>query len=103
MTKANQCRQAPVTVQAIGDDLLLLNTNTHRIHQLNPTASFIWRCCDRPMSAEEIAKLMSGRFAVDEHKALQDVVETLERLRELSLVVDEPPGTSDLSLKSGSP
>ena len=103
MTEAIQTRQAGVKVRAIGDDLLLLNTNTHRIHQLNATASFIWRCCERSVSAEEIAKMMSGRFAVDEHKALQDVVETLDRLRELCLVVDEATGTNDLSMKSGSP
>lgn len=103
MKEAMRCRQASVTARAIGDDLLLLNTQTHRIHQLNPTASFIWRCCERSSSAEEIAKMMSGSFAVEEHKALQDVVETLDRLRELELVVDEPRGTHDLTLNSGTP
>ena len=103
METAMRHQQAAVSVRPIGDELLLLNTETHRVHQLNATASFIWRCCERPASAEEIAKMMSGSFAVEEHKALQDIVETLDRLRELRLVVDEPPGTNDESLKSGSP
>jgi hypothetical protein len=88
MTSAIRHQQAPVSVRAIGDDLLLLNKDTHRIHQLNATASFIWRCCERPASAGEIADLMVSKYVVDKHKALQDVVETLSRLRELSLVVD---------------
>ena len=85
-------QQAAVSVRAIGDDLLLLNTDTHRIHQLNATASFIWRCCERSASADEIAGLMVAKYAVDEHKALEDVVETLSRLRELSLLVDAAAG-----------
>ena len=88
MASAIRHQQAAVSVRAIGDDLLLLNRETNRIHQLNATASFIWRCCERSPSAEEIVDLMVAKFAVDEHKALRDVVETLRRLRELSLVVD---------------
>jgi hypothetical protein len=92
MASAMRHQQAPVSVRPIGDELLLLNTATHRIHQLNATASFIWRCCERAVSAEEIVGLMVANFVVDEHKALRDVVETLSRLRELSLVVDTAAG-----------
>jgi hypothetical protein len=92
MASAMRHQQAPVSARAIGDDLLLLNTDTRRIHQLNATASFIWRCCEGSASAEEIAHLMVAKFAVDEHKALRDVVDTLNRLRELSLVVDAAAG-----------
>ena len=81
-------QQTAVTAREVGDDLLLLNTETHRIHQLNATASFIWRCCEKSATAEEIADWMIAKFAVDEHKALRDVVETLSRLCELGLVVD---------------
>jgi Coenzyme PQQ synthesis protein D (PqqD) len=92
MASAIRHQQAAVSVRAIGDDLLLLNKDTNRIHQLNATASFIWRCCERAASADEIAGLMVAEFAVDEHEALQDVVETLSLLRELSLVVDAAAG-----------
>lgn len=79
---------AGVTIREVDRDLLLLDTETQRIHQLNATASFIWRCCDEAASAEEIAGLLAAEYAVDEHIALRDVAETLRQLRELSLLVD---------------
>ena len=92
VTSTMRYQQAAVSIRPVGDELLLLNADTHRIHQLNATASFIWRCCEKSVSAEEIADLMVAKYAVDEHKALRDVVETLSRLRELSLVVDSAAG-----------
>ena len=92
MAHATRHQQAAVTVRQVGEELLLLNRDTHRIHQLNTTASFIWRCCEKMTSVDEIARLIAARYAVDEHIALRDVVETLSRLRELSLVMDAEPG-----------
>jgi hypothetical protein len=77
-----------VTVRAVEDELLLLDRNTQRIHQLNRTASFIWRCCGETASQEEIASQLAARYAVDEAVALKDVADTLRRLLELRLVVE---------------
>ena len=77
-----------VTIREVDRDLLLLDTGTQRIHQLNATASFIWRCCGEVDSAEEIARLLTAEYAVEDQVALRDVAETLGRLRELQLVVD---------------
>ncbi len=77
-----------VTVRPVEDELLILDSETQRIHQLNPTASFIWRCCGESASEAEIASLLAEKFAVDKDIALRDVAETLRRLRELKLVVD---------------
>ena len=86
----NTMRQklAGVTMREVDDDLLVLDTETQRIHQLNATASFIWRCCGQAASAEEIAGLLAAEYAIDEHIALRDVAEALSQLRELNLVVD---------------
>ena len=77
-----------VTIREVDRDLLLLDTGTQRIHQLNATASFIWRCCGEVDSAEENARLLTAEYAVEDQVALRDVAETLGRLRELQLVVD---------------
>ncbi len=77
-----------VTVRPVEDELLLLDSETQRIHQLNPTASLIWRCCGEAASEEEIATQLVARYAVDEAVALRDVADTLRRLLELRLVVD---------------
>lgn len=77
-----------VTIREVDGDLLLLDTGTERIHQLNATASFIWRCCGEVDSAEEIARMLAAEYAVEDEVALTDVVKTLSHLRELQLVVD---------------
>lgn len=87
MANAMRPKLTGVTVRAVESELLVLDRETQRIHQLNPTASFIWRCCSDAASEEEIAGLLAQKYAVDEHIALKDVGETLRRLRELELVV----------------
>ena len=68
-------------------DLLLLDTESHQIHQLNETASFIWDKWEHVPDAVEIAKLLAQKFDVDEHVALSDVSAMVGRLRELNLLV----------------
>ena len=83
------CRRlAAVMVREVDRDLLLLDTEAEYIHQLNHTASFIWRSCDGTSSAEDIAGLLAKEYEIEKHVALRDVVETLSSLRALNLVVD---------------
>jgi hypothetical protein len=81
-------RLAAVMVREVDHDLLLLDTESDYIHQLNQTASFIWRSCDGASSAEDIAASLAKEYDVEKHVALRDVVETLSSLRALNLVVD---------------
>ena len=76
-----------VTTHQVGQDLLLLDIESDRIHQLNQTASFIWQKCDEAASAEDIVRSLAAVFDVEERVARQDVTETLTRLRALKLVV----------------
>ena len=75
-------------VRDLDREVLLLDTESNQIHQLNPTASFIWRKCDEARSTEEMAKLLVQEFDVEEDIALRDVIETVARLRALNLVVE---------------
>jgi len=88
MVNAIRPKLTGVTVRPVEDELLLLNTETQRIHQLNPTASLIWRCCGEAASEHEIACLLAAKYAVDEDIALKDVAETLRQFHELGLVVE---------------
>ena len=76
-----------LTVREFGDEFVLLDTGTNRIHQFNRTASHIWRRCDRA-SVESIAAELAQEYDVDEEEALSDVVRTLDTFRSLKLVVD---------------
>jgi hypothetical protein len=81
-------RLQDVIVRDVDREVLLLDLESNQIHQLNQTASFIWRSCDEAPSTEEIAKLLVQEFDVEEHVALRDVIETLGRLRALNLILE---------------
>ena len=81
-------RRETVLIREVDPEILILDTEADLIHQLNQTAAFIWHQCERATSANEIAALLATEFQIDQDVALKDVVETLERLRELNLVVD---------------
>ena len=73
-------------VRDVGDEVLLLDIESNQVHQLNSTASFIWRNCDDGRSAEEIAILLASEFDVEEDSAREDVTRTLRLLRELNVL-----------------
>ena len=81
-------RLGAVMVREVDNEVLLLDTESDRIHQLNGIASFIWRWCDEARSPEEIAALVASEFDVDKDVALRDVIETLARLRALNLLTE---------------
>jgi hypothetical protein len=91
-------RLKAVMVRQVGRELLLLDTASNQIHQLNQTAAFIWQKCDEARSSEEIAKLLATEYEVSCGVIVSDVVRTVEKLRDLNLIVEvdlsEEPGTS---------
>ncbi len=82
-------RLGSVMVREVGDDLIVLDVEADRVHQLNQTASFIWRNCDDAASPEAIAGLLAAQYDVDAEVALKDVRETVEKLHALKLVLTE--------------
>jgi hypothetical protein len=77
-----------VMIRQVVGDILLLDTESGQIHQLNETAGFIWRRCEDAPSVEGIAELLAMEFEVRQDIALKDVAETLSKLRALNLVVE---------------
>jgi hypothetical protein len=81
-------------VEAIGDELLVFDTERTIGHSLNPLATSVWRACDGSRSAEEIAA----------HCGLSDEVVSLSlaelagtNLLEPSPTEPEPDGADRLS------
>lgn len=76
-----------VTVREIEGETLVLDLESGKIHQFNLTASYIWHKCDGKTLLGEIAGLLAAEFDVDRRTAEQDVVATINKLRELQLLV----------------
>ena len=70
----------------VDGEVLLLDTESNQIHQLNRTASLIWRKCLEGASAAEIARLVAENFDVEEHRVLDDVDRMISTFKVLRIV-----------------
>lgn len=68
--------------------MVVLDREAEQIHQLNPTASFIWERCDGRRTAWDIADELAGAFDVDPDTAREAVSAALRRFAELGLLDD---------------
>lgn len=75
-------------VRATADELVLLDTGSNRVHQLNATARFIWEACAEPTTPQAIVAALTQAFDVDEATAERDLVKTLSLMRKLGLLAD---------------
>ena len=79
-------RRSNLNWRTIDGETLILNREEGRLHQLNPTASFIWDCCDGNSNIEEIVNRLAGAYEVDDRTACKDVEEVLFNLRSSKLL-----------------
>ncbi|MEO6030452.1 MAG: PqqD family protein [Burkholderiaceae bacterium] len=82
-------RDEAVMVREIDGEIVVLDTRANQVHQLNRTASFIWRMCAPGTTPQAMASALAAEFAVDEATALDDVLKTLAQLRSLNLLAND--------------
>jgi hypothetical protein len=73
-------------IREVGGEVLVLDSESDQIHQLNSTASFIWQNLKDGASASETARRLAEQFDVDENMALADVEDILGKLRALGVI-----------------
>jgi PqqD family protein of HPr-rel-A system len=73
-------------IREVGGEVLVLDSESDQIHQLNSTASLIWRNLKDGASASETARRLAEQFDVDENTALADVEDILGKLRALGVI-----------------
>ena len=76
-------------VREVDGEILVLDTLSNQVHQLNRTASFIWRMGNEGTLPQTIASALAAEFTVDEATVFTDVVETLAKLRSLNLLAND--------------
>ena len=81
-------RREGIMIREVVGDLLLLDSESGEIHQLNETATFIWRNCEEAPSVEALAAMLASEFDVAHDVAARDVEDALGRLRALNLLVE---------------
>ncbi len=78
--------KANVTIEHVGDEALILDSEENHIHQLNPTAVWILEHCDGYHSIESIAEELVQHFDVTQELAEHDVRELVDQLATANLV-----------------
>lgn len=76
-------------IREIDGELVALDTRANLVHQLNTTASLIWRLAMEGRGDEEITAAVVSEYAVDIAIASGDVDKLLRHLTTLRLLVRE--------------
>jgi PqqD family protein of HPr-rel-A system len=84
--------RANLAVRDVEGEMVVFDRTGGRVHQLNPTASFVWATLDGRTDSNEIAARVAERFAVEAAVASRDVHSLLEQLTALNLLEHGPEG-----------
>jgi hypothetical protein len=82
----NYKRRPDVRTRQLNGEMLVLDDSNGCIHQLNPTASFVWEHCDGNNSKAEIVRRLLEQFDADKVVADRDVSDILEKFVDLKLL-----------------
>lgn len=79
-------RRGTVWQHSKNDEVAVYESESDRVHMLNPSAMAIWELCDGNTSPEEMATAISELTSIGIADALTDVRQTLETLKDLGLI-----------------
>ena len=79
-------RRSDVVVREIEDEILVLDGQSGKVHQFNPTAGFIWACCDGESSVIDITSRLAAEYNVPAASVAPDVASTIGKFQELGLL-----------------
>ena len=80
-------RRSDVVVREIEGETLVLDGLSGKVHQLNPTAGFIWACCDGKSSVIDITSRLAAEYNVLAASVAPDVAKTIGDFQELGLLI----------------
>jgi hypothetical protein len=86
--------RANLATRVIEGEVVILDKQTGRIHQLNPTASFVWTRLGSGTPIAAIVSEMVRHFEVEVEVARADVAEVAAELVRLELVSTAEPEPS---------
>src|SRR3954464_3625915 len=87
----SKMRRPDLLTCTVDGEIVILDRAAGYVHQLNATASQIWRACDGQHSVEEIAAQVTEQFESTPDAVLRDVVVALGNLERLGLLLDDAP------------
>jgi hypothetical protein len=93
---------AGVSSHLFEDHLLVFTERTQTLYTFNPSAGFIWSCCEEGMNEHEIAEALGTALGVDNEQARHDVRNATQEWISLGLI-EESPGDHDGTTLAATP
>lgn len=82
-------RRSGLTEQQVGDELMVVDDVADKVHVLNATSAFIWRCLDETTDPAVIEERIRSRFRVSEAQNVRGMVEKALRMFGEKNLLDE--------------
>ena len=91
-------QRSDVRVRVVDGETIVFDRRRGLIHQLNPTARYIWECCDGHVTVTDIAQQLAEAFEVDLQTAADDVAALVAQLHALELLEPQEARTRSVEL-----
>jgi hypothetical protein len=78
--------RSDLVVENAEGELIVLDKDGGKVHQLNQSAALIWSSLGEGLGADEIAKLLTDAFEVEHERAISDVQAAVAQFTELGLL-----------------
>ena len=75
-----------VTLQRVGQEVILHDRRNGRAHVINETAAQVWELCDGRITLDQIVSALSASYQVPASVVREDVNYILAKFRELRVV-----------------
>jgi len=75
-----------IQYQETDDEVILLDKENQRVHQLNRVGATVLRYCDGRHEAADIVNLLLQEFEVDSKRLSEDVVDLLQKLKSVGIL-----------------
>lgn len=79
-------RSADVTIQRIGQEVILYDRQFGRAHVINSAAARIWELCDGRTTLDEVARCFAATYHMTLSAVYDDVVNIIRAFRDLHLL-----------------
>lgn len=76
-----------ITVQVIGVEVMLYDSDNEKIHVLNHSAYAIWKLCTGENTPEDMYDILSAQYPDARLNLFNDIRETLETFRQKMLFI----------------
>ena len=86
MTEKPLRRCSDLSFRMVGEEIVILDRANGLVHQLNSTASYIWKQCDGSSKTQRIIEQLAHAFEVDPVSAERDVIGVLGEMKKLNLL-----------------